>query len=97
MRLDHRRMCFQKGVTNTGDEKFGVASECGRIVTNMKNFVNATVRDNTRNFAAVKFVTKASQWRKIGTRWRRSKGRRAKYLRSISFERNWAFFQNDIY
>ncbi|GBP19749.1 hypothetical protein EVAR_8909_1 [Eumeta japonica] len=32
---------------------------------------------NARNFAAVKFVTKASQWRKIGTRRRRNKGRGA--------------------
>ncbi|GBP47384.1 hypothetical protein EVAR_38986_1 [Eumeta japonica] len=29
---------------------------------------------NARNFAAVNFVTKALQWRKIGTRRRRRKG-----------------------
>ncbi|GBP11604.1 hypothetical protein EVAR_77739_1 [Eumeta japonica] len=36
------------------------------------------VQCNSQNLAAVKFVTKASQWRKIGTRRRRSKGRGTK-------------------
>ncbi|GBP35820.1 hypothetical protein EVAR_27740_1 [Eumeta japonica] len=35
----------------------------------------------------MKFVTKASQWRKIET-WRRRNGRKAQYLRSISFAAN---------
>ncbi|GBP75891.1 hypothetical protein EVAR_11003_1 [Eumeta japonica] len=41
-------------------------------------------KHNARNFAAVTFVRKAPQCRKIGTR-RRRKGRGAKYLRSTQF------------
>ncbi|GBP04868.1 hypothetical protein EVAR_3766_1 [Eumeta japonica] len=44
-----------------------------------------TVQYNVRNFAAVKLVTKASQWRTIGVRERRRKGRGALYLRIASF------------
>ncbi|GBP31940.1 hypothetical protein EVAR_18479_1 [Eumeta japonica] len=41
-----------------------------------------------RNSAAVKLATKASQWRKIGTRKGRKKGRGALYLRIASFTGN---------
>ncbi|GBP87103.1 hypothetical protein EVAR_66437_1 [Eumeta japonica] len=41
-----------------------------------------------RNYAPVKLVTKASQWRKIETRHRRRNGRGAYYLLSISFAAN---------
>ncbi|GBP15707.1 hypothetical protein EVAR_93902_1 [Eumeta japonica] len=46
------------------------------------------VQYNARNSAVVKLVTKASQWRKIGTRGRRSKGRGALNLRITSFAGN---------
>ncbi|GBP92285.1 hypothetical protein EVAR_24954_1 [Eumeta japonica] len=40
-----------------------------------KDSARAAMYSNlARNFAAVKFVTKMSQWRKIRTRWRRRKG-----------------------
>ncbi|GBP65254.1 hypothetical protein EVAR_37102_1 [Eumeta japonica] len=41
------------------------------------------VQYKARNYATVKFITKASQWRKIGTWRRRRKGRGAQYLRVI--------------
>ncbi|GBP49761.1 hypothetical protein EVAR_81380_1 [Eumeta japonica] len=41
---------------------------------------------NARNFAAVKLVTKASQWREIGTRRRRGRG--VIQLRITSFAGN---------
>ncbi|GBP44338.1 hypothetical protein EVAR_31231_1 [Eumeta japonica] len=41
-------------------------------------------KHNARNSAAVKLVTKASQWRKLGARGRRRKGRGALNLRQVS-------------
>ncbi|GBP59682.1 hypothetical protein EVAR_39839_1 [Eumeta japonica] len=46
----------------------------GNIVTRIFELKIVNVQFNARNFAAVKFVTKASQWRKTGTR-RREEGR----------------------
>ncbi|GBP88760.1 MAP kinase-activated protein kinase 2 [Eumeta japonica] len=43
---------------------------------------------NARNSAAVKLITKATQWRKIGMRGRRRKGRGALNLRVASFTGN---------
>ncbi|GBP55517.1 hypothetical protein EVAR_36240_1 [Eumeta japonica] len=46
------------------------------------------VYSTTHETVAVKLVTKASQWRKIGTRRSRRKGRGALNLRIASFARN---------
>ncbi|GBP18910.1 hypothetical protein EVAR_20442_1 [Eumeta japonica] len=43
---------------------------------------------NPQNSTSVKFVPKASQWRKIGSRVRRRKGRGALNLRIASFAGN---------
>ncbi|GBP78669.1 Histone-lysine N-methyltransferase SETMAR [Eumeta japonica] len=43
---------------------------------------------NAQNYAAVQLVTKASQWRKIGTRGKRRKIRRVLNLRITSFAAN---------
>ncbi|GBP23702.1 Protein CBFA2T2 [Eumeta japonica] len=48
----------------------------------------ASVQYNARNSAAVKLVTKASRWRKIGTRGRGREGRGPFYLRIASFAGN---------
>ncbi|GBP18816.1 hypothetical protein EVAR_93244_1 [Eumeta japonica] len=47
--------------------------------------VSCVVLYKVRNCATVKFVTKASQWRKTTTRGRRRKSRGALNLRIVSF------------
>ncbi|GBP30471.1 Sodium-coupled monocarboxylate transporter 1 [Eumeta japonica] len=47
-----------------------------------------TIQYNTRNSAAVKLITKATRWLKLGTRGRRKKGRGASNLRITSFAGN---------
>ncbi|GBP54123.1 hypothetical protein EVAR_46488_1 [Eumeta japonica] len=46
---------------------------------------NGDMQHNARNSAVVTLFTKASQWRKIGTRERKGKGRGALNLRIVSF------------
>ncbi|GBP04190.1 hypothetical protein EVAR_6448_1 [Eumeta japonica] len=49
---------------------------------------SAIVQYKVQNSAAVKLVTKASQWRELETRGRRTKGRGALHLRIASFAGN---------
>ncbi|GBP89371.1 hypothetical protein EVAR_68080_1 [Eumeta japonica] len=66
------------------------------LEVSMKEYCGG-VQYTARNFAAVKFVTKASQWCKIEMK-RRRKVRGAQYIHSISFavkaERQSFIFQN---
>ncbi|GBP88129.1 hypothetical protein EVAR_63937_1 [Eumeta japonica] len=56
-------------------------AECYRDLCNnvpLRSLMGVRVQYNARNSAAVKLVTKASQWREIGKRRKKKKGREAK-------------------
>ncbi|GBP26699.1 hypothetical protein EVAR_23470_1 [Eumeta japonica] len=77
--------------TAVGVKEFELKKKKVHVIVgcDLKEYVAArVVQRNSRNSTSVKLVTKASQWRKIGIRGRRRKGRGALSLRTRSLAGN---------